>query len=148
MCCAYAHHMSAAESPTRGTPRRTSKSRLHRAASATTARIAGGYASRVHGIESTLGSSAAVARLIGVDRSRVTRWKQGEEPSPQKARELVDLDHVIARARLVLHEDVITTWLESPNLVLNGATPLDRIRSGHADEAVEALEAYEEGAFA
>jgi hypothetical protein len=66
----------------------------------------------------------------------------------RNAREILDLDHVIACASLVLHHDEIHNWLTSPNPHIRGtSSPLSATRTGHADDALCALEAEAEGAY-
>lgn len=110
----------------------------------------GEYAPRIGNIVDVLGTQAALAEILGVDRSRITRWAKGEDsPSEEAARDLVDLDHLVARAKLVLHKAVIKDWLTSPNQFIQGtARPVDAIRSGHAEDAVRAIRAEAEGAYA
>lgn len=92
-----------------------------------------------------LGSSR-LAGLLGVSKSQPTRWRKGEEtPSPRTARELVDLDHIYARACLLWEPEVAKDWLESPNSHLDGATPLDVLRTRGAAEVLMALDAAEQG---
>lgn len=48
---------------------------------------------------------AALAAIVGVNRSQPSRWIKGEErPGPSAAPLLIDLEHVLARARLVWGE--------------------------------------------
>lgn len=108
------------------------------------------YAPRISNIVSVLGTQVALADILRVDRSRITRWAKGEEsPGEEAARDLVDLDHLIARAKLVLHQSVIKDWLTSSNQFIPGsASPIDAVRTGHAEDAVHAIRAEAEGAYA
>lgn len=85
---------------------------------------------------------ARLAKLIGVNRSQPTRWAAGtERPGPTAAPLLMDLEHVLARARLVWGEAAAHTWLESPNSFLEGARPLDVLRLHGPAPVLEALDA-------
>src|SRR6478735_2082659 len=67
----------------------------------------------------------ARARALGVSPSQPSRWRSGKEsPSPEVERRLIDLDHVVARAKLVWHPDVVPVWLRSSNQHLYGQSPL------------------------
>lgn len=95
-----------------------------------------------------LGSNTQVAELLDVNRSQPSRWRSGaEQPSPKKARELIDLDHVLARAMLIWAPEVAIDWLVGSNSYLDGARPLDVLRTRGTAEVLEALEAAASGAF-
>lgn len=91
---------------------------------------------------------AELARWLGVSRSQPTRWRQGvEQPGPQAARELVDLDHVMARALMVFAAPVAIDWLTSSNGYLDGARPVDVLRLRGSADVIAALDAAESGAI-
>ena len=79
-----------------------------------------------------------------------TRWRSGDElPSPAKARELIDLDHIMARARMLWEPEVVQDWLQGPNAYLDGARPIDVLRVRGSAEVLQALDAAAaSGAFA
>lgn len=96
-----------------------------------------------------LGGAARLAEVVGVDRSRATRWKQGKGlPSAESEAKLLTLDYVLARARLVWSPQAAIIWLESPNYFLNGSRPLDVLDQRGSGPVVSALEAELSGAFA
>jgi uncharacterized protein (DUF2384 family) len=85
---------------------------------------------------------AALAEILGVNRSQTSRWVSGKErPGPAAAPRLIDLEHVLARARLVWGETAARTWLESSNVYLDGARPVDVIRLSGPAAVLEALDA-------
>jgi small subunit ribosomal protein S16 len=95
-----------------------------------------------------LGSGAALARLLDVSRSQPARWRTGaEQPHPDTARELVDLDHIVARATLLWPPEVAVDWLTSANSHLDGARPIDVLRLRGASEVIDALDATTAGSF-
>lgn len=97
-----------------------------------------------------LGGVTAASRILQVSKSQPSRWRAGiESPSPAKARELLDLDHVIARAELMWGDgQVVLDWLTGSNSHLGGATPLNVIRTRGVTEVIEALDEEMSGAYA
>ncbi|RYE40553.1 MAG: DUF2384 domain-containing protein [Hyphomicrobiales bacterium] len=83
-----------------------------------------------------------LAAIVGVNRSQPSRWIKGQErPGPAAAPLLIDLEHVLARARLVWGETAARTWLESANAYLDGARPLDVLQLSGPAPVLEALDA-------
>ncbi|NDV09191.1 DUF2384 domain-containing protein [Rhodococcus sp. IEGM 248] len=83
-----------------------------------------------------------LAAIVGVNRSQPSRWIKGQErPGPAAAPLLIDLEHVLARARLVWGETAAHTWLESANAYLDGARPLDVLQLSGPAPVLEALDA-------
>ncbi|HUH69542.1 MAG TPA: MbcA/ParS/Xre antitoxin family protein [Mycobacterium sp.] len=98
-------------------------------------------ASRVRYLAGILGG-ARLAAFVGVNRSQPSRWIKGEErPGPTAAPMLIDLEHVLARARLVWGDAAAATWLESANSYLDGARPIDVLQISGAAPVLEALDA-------
>ncbi len=90
----------------------------------------------------TIGTAAAVARILNVSRSQPLRWSKGEEaPGPEAARLIIDLDYVLARATLLWKPDVAIDWVEGPNSYLEGARPIDVLNERGPDEVLRALDA-------
>jgi hypothetical protein len=85
---------------------------------------------------------AQLAELVGVHRSQPSRWLKGaERPGPAAAPILVDLEHVLARARLMWGKTAAVIWLESANSYLNGARPVDVLRLSGPSSVLESLDA-------
>lgn len=106
-------------------------------------------AERTEFLISAVGSGTALADVLGVAHSQPTRWRKGQEsPSPQVARELVDLDHVMARALMLFPQPVALDWLTSANSYLDGSRPIDVLRTRGSSEVIDALDATMGGAFA
>lgn len=83
-----------------------------------------------------------LAAIVGVNRSQPSRWIKGEErPGPMAAPLLIDLEHVLARARLVWGESAARTWLESSNVYLDGGRPIDVLRISGPAPVLQALDA-------
>jgi hypothetical protein len=96
-----------------------------------------------------LGTQSRVADLLEVSRSQPGKWSKGEEsPSPERARELIDLDHVVARVVSWLGPEMTISWLNGSNAFLEGARPIDVLRARGSSEVVDAIDAEMSGAFA
>lgn len=85
---------------------------------------------------------AQLAAIVGVNRSQPSRWIAGDErPGPAAAPLLIDLEHVLARARLVWGETAARTWLDSANVYLGGGRPIDVLQISGPAPVLEALDA-------
>jgi hypothetical protein len=103
---------------------------------------------RVMFVIDNLGGVSEVARLLGVSKSQPGRWRDGKEtPSPEAARRLVDLEHVLTRALMLWAPDAARVWMRSPNAYLEGATPEDVLATRGSSEVIEALDAAMSGAY-
>lgn len=89
-----------------------------------------------------------VADLIGVARDRPGRWVTGAEaPDAEQRVALADLGALVARLLAAFTPEQASLWLTSDNAHL-GARPLGVYRTHGSGLVVEAIRAYEQGAFA
>ena len=97
-----------------------------------------------------LGSRTRLADALGVSDSQPTRWIRGEDsPNAENARAIVDLEYVVARARLLWSDDeTVNLWLNGRNAFLGGARPIDVIMTRGVSPVVDALDQEMAGAFA
>lgn len=97
-----------------------------------------------------LGSRTRLADALGVSDSQPTRWSRGEDsPNAENARAIVDLEYVVARARLLWSDDeTVNLWLNGRNAFLGGARPIDVIMTRGVSPVVDALDQEMAGAFA
>jgi hypothetical protein len=93
-------------------------------------------------------SEAELAAWLGVNRSQLTRYKQGQLPSGQPAWRLVGLDAAIAALEQLFEPEVVPGWLQGINAHLNHQRPLDLLREGRVAEVMAAVEAERSGSFA
>lgn len=129
-------------------PSQTKTARKKRADAARSAPPGSLTMRRTEFLVETLGGITPVAELLDVSKSQPSRWRSGQEqPSPAKARELIDLDHVLARAVLLWEPEVAIDWLLGSNSYLDGARPIDILRLRGSSEVLEALDAAAAGAF-
>ncbi len=104
---------------------------------------------RASAVAATLGSKAKLAALLSVAASQPTRWIDGaEKPNSENARAIVDLDYVIARAGLLWNPPVISAWLTGHNAFLDGARPIDVLKTVGSTPVIEALDQELAGGYA
>lgn len=106
-------------------------------------------ADRAGAVAAALGSKAQLASMLEVSPSQPTRWIDGSEsPNSENARVIVDLDHVIARAGLLWKPSVIGSWLNGSNAFLDGARPIDVLRTTGSAPVIDALDQELAGGYA
>lgn len=99
-------------------------------------------------VRSAFASDAAIAEFAGIDRSRVTRFKQGRNLEPATSALLDAVGAVVTQLRGFLDDDTIPEWLRGVNAHLAHRTPLDVLRTGRLSEVIAAIESEKSGAFA
>jgi uncharacterized protein (DUF2384 family) len=93
-------------------------------------------------------SGAAVADLLGVSRSRVSRWLRGAGIDPLNA-ERVDLLELVWSNLLRLYDpETARSWLFGLNPQLGDRRPIDLVRAGRAEELMRAIRAERAESFA
>jgi transcriptional regulator with XRE-family HTH domain len=93
-------------------------------------------------------SQSRLARLLEVDRSRVSRWLRAEVPDAANRAKLESLEFVFSRLTTFLNSQTAEKWLLGINAHLGNQRPIDLIRDGRVAEVIAALEQFETGAFA
>jgi putative toxin-antitoxin system antitoxin component (TIGR02293 family) len=89
-------------------------------------------------------SQATVAAMVGVSLRTLQRWLRGEaRPGAAEAARVRRLARVVNEARFALSPDGVVAWLARPTPYLEGAAPLDVLRSGEpeADRRLDRLTA-------
>jgi transcriptional regulator with XRE-family HTH domain len=87
-----------------------------------------------------LGGQSEVARLLRVDRSRVSRWLSGEEPDAGNKARLDGLEYVVARLLQRFPAETARKWLSGTNAHLGNQRPLDLIGRNRIAEVIAAIE--------
>lgn len=107
-------------------------------------------AGRADVVAKALGSRSKLAQFLKVSPSQPTRWIKGDEaPNSENTRTIVDLEHVVTRARLLWGDDeVVNAWLTGRNGFLDGARPIDVIAAQGSGPVIDALDQTTAGAFA
>lgn len=96
----------------------------------------------------TLGGQSEVARILRVDRSRITRWLADETPDRVNQAKVDALDFVISRLLLHFQPGTARKWLLGVNAHLGNRRPIDLIAHNRVAEVIAAIEQDELGAFA
>lgn len=105
-------------------------------------------ARKVEALRVDFKTSAAVADLLGVSRSRVSRWLRGAGIDPLNA-ERVDLLELVWSNLLRLYDpETARSWLFGLNPMLGDRRPIDLIRAGKAEELMRAIRAERADSFA
>jgi uncharacterized protein (DUF2384 family) len=93
-------------------------------------------------------SAAALADLLGVNRSRITRWLRGEGIDPLNAEKIDLLELVTANLRRIYDADAARAWLVGVNPHLGDRRPIDLVRAGRIEELMQAIRAERADSFA
>ena len=94
-----------------------------------------------------LGSDRAVAILLGVSPSQVSRWRKGQMPDFENADRLAGLALVVEMLSRWIEPSTIEDWLHGPDKHLGDRTPAYLIRRGHIADVIGAIEADKSGAY-
>jgi len=95
-----------------------------------------------------LGSDRAVADVLNVSPSQLTRWRRGQLPDPDNADRLGGLALAVEMLERWLEPGTIAGWLTGPNAHLDHRTPAFLIRRGQLADVIGAIEAEKAGVFA
>ena len=95
-----------------------------------------------------LGSQAEVARVLDVDRSRVSRWLKTEDPDARNARKVEGIELVLARLLRLYDRETAISWLGGMNAHLGGRRPIDMLGRGRLAEVISAIDADDLGTYA
>jgi hypothetical protein len=94
-----------------------------------------------------LGGQSEAARVLGVHRSRITRWLAGEEPDARNKAKLEAIEFIIARLLQTFLPDTARKWLTGFNAHLGNRQPLYMIERNRIAEVLAAIEQDEAGAY-
>ena len=88
------------------------------------------------------------AKLLGVSQDRPGRWVRGiDRPSVANRTQLADLDALVGRLLATFTPEQATLWLEGQDPFLR-ARPIDVFVMEGPARLIDAMKAYEQGAFA
>ncbi len=103
---------------------------------------------KVDALARDLGSRAAVADLLGVSRSRITRRLKDEGIDPLNAEKVDLLELVWSNLLRIYDSETARSWLFGVNPSLGDRRPIDLIRAGRTEELMRAIRAERADSFA
>ena len=103
---------------------------------------------KLQGLTSEFGGQSEVARLLDVDRSRVSRWLRGDEPDPSNGATLEALEYVWTRLLRTYKPSTAVKWLHGFNAHLGNRRPISLLKQGRVSEVIAAIEQHEAGSYA
>ncbi len=104
--------------------------------------------SHLRAIRAGVRSDRAIAAVLGVSHSQVSRWRRGQRPDRANADRLAVLALVVEMLLRWLDADIVEEWLTGANAHLDGATPSYFIQRSRLAGVVGAVEAMKTGVFA
>ena len=109
--------------------------------------MATAFAARVRDLTSRVHlSQQDVGSIVGANSRTVARWAAGEtSPQRENRDRLLQLHYVAELASEVIRPDDVNLWIFSPNRLLDGDSPADRIRDGFFKDVLAVIDALAEG---
>ena len=95
-----------------------------------------------------LGNQTAVANLLDVNRSSISRWSKKETPDETNRIRITSLVLILQRLHKVFDPDTANSWLKGINAHLANQRPVDLIKQGRISEVLAAIEQIDLGAYA
>jgi len=90
-----------------------------------------------------------VAQLMNTTPETVSRWRQGRvDPQPNKFKKLATLAWLAEELSEFYEPEAAKLWLFTPQRLLKGATPADRIENDGLDDVLALIKQLQDGAFA
>jgi transcriptional regulator with XRE-family HTH domain len=103
---------------------------------------------KIQALAEDLQTQSAVAELLGVSRSQITRWLRGAGIDPLNAERVDLLEFVLANLLRLYEPDAARAWLFGLNPHLGDRRPIDLVRMGRTEELLQAIRAERAGSFA
>ena len=105
-------------------------------------------ATKIRALKREFKSGVALANLLGVNRSQITRWLRGAGIDPLNA-ERVDLLELVWSSLLRVYDrEAALSWLFGINPRLGDRRPIDLVRAGRTEELMRAIRAERSDSFA
>ena len=105
-------------------------------------------AAKVEALRVDFKSAAALADMLGVSRSQVTRWLRGAGIDPLNAERVDLLELVMSQLLRLYAADAAASWLVGSNPSLHDRQPIELVRAGKTRELLEAIHNEAAGGFA
>jgi transcriptional regulator with XRE-family HTH domain len=103
---------------------------------------------KIRSLAEDLQTQSAVADLLGVSRSQVTRWLRGAGIDPLNAERVDLLEFVLASLFRLYEPEAARAWLFGLNPHLGDRRPIDLVRMGRIEELLGAIRAERAESFA
>lgn len=92
-------------------------------------------------------SDSEMAELLGVHRTRIAAWKNGQAPDTENAKLLSAVAVAVGELLRFLDPEVVPDWLTTEQFDLQDRTPMEALREGHLADVLQAANATEHGAY-
>ena len=93
-------------------------------------------------------SNRDIAELLDSTPETVSRWVNGKvEPKRESLQRLLELEFFISELSEFYDPKEAHIWLLSPNKLLDGVSPADRIKEGRTDEVFALLDQLRSSAY-
>lgn len=99
-------------------------------------------------MEAVFGNKNKVAQVLGVSRSRVSKWAKGENPDEINKEKLSGLNYLLTILLNHYLPQTAMKWLMGNNGFLNNARPVDLIGKNRIQEVIEAARQDIAGSYA
>ena len=103
---------------------------------------------KLRALTEDLGSQARVAEILGVSRSRVSRWLRTEEPDADNRRKLEGAEFVVSRLLSIFDRETALDWLWGSNAHLGDLRPMQLLAVGRINEVLATIDAEESLSYA
>ena len=89
-----------------------------------------------------------IAQLMNTTAETVSRWKTEQtQPRPDKFKKLATLAWLAEQLAEFYEPDQAKLWLLTPQRLLDGARPADRIEEGRLEDVLALINQLQDGAF-
>lgn len=89
-----------------------------------------------------------IADLVAVEPQTISRWQTGQtDPHSTNLQSILTLDWLADLLAEYYEPDEARIWLYSPNRLLGGDRPADRIRRGDSESVLALIDQLSSGAF-
>ena len=111
--------------------------------------MSGAIAARLDEIEQQADMTAReVAQLLNTTPETVSRWRAGKtQPQPERRDHLLRLEWLVSELAGLYSPQEARLWLFSPNKMLGGDRPADRIQQGKAEDVLTVIAQLKDGVY-
>lgn len=99
-------------------------------------------------LEAFFGNQSQVAKVLGVSRSRVSKWNKGENPDDINKEKISGLNYLMTLLLNHYLPETAQKWLYGLNPFLRDARPIDLINDNRIDEVIDAVRQDIAGSYA